>query len=214
MSFSLVVNGEGREVAETCSRTACSACNDREGPQMSGHHNPLLSRQPCQIDPQPCRTDPSSPIGTLRLLCQTKAEEVLIPIYQAEEIICSLPDLEFSRSEFGLIPLLVGVIHAERLVVVAQPHAGPRRRQRIEDYFLLELIKFQIISKMCLKSPGTDVDAAGFERCPRTFETHFSSTSYCNPVLCLLLLTNYQPRPAGGRFDLIDSKLGPGSTNR
>ena len=143
---------------------------------MSGHHNPLLSRQPCQIDPQPCRTDPSSPIGTLRLLCQMKAEEVLIPIYQAEEIICSLPDLEFSRSEFGLIPLLVGVIHAERLVVVAQPHAGPRRRQRIEDYFLLELIKFQIIS---------------------------SSTSYCNPVLCLLLLTNYQPRPAGGRFDLI-----------
>ena len=29
--------------------------------------------------------------------------------------------------------------------------------------------------KMCLKSPGTDVGAAGFERCPRTFETHFSS---------------------------------------
>ena len=27
--------------------------------------------------------------------------------------------------------------------------------------------------KMCLKSPGTDVGAAGFERCPRTFETHF-----------------------------------------
>ena len=26
---------------------------------------------------------------------------------------------------------------------------------------------------MCLKSPGTDVGAAGFERCPRTFETHF-----------------------------------------
>ena len=28
--------------------------------------------------------------------------------------------------------------------------------------------------KMCLKSPGTDVGAAGFERCPRTFETHFT----------------------------------------
>ena len=40
---------EGR-VAETCSRTACSGCYDREGPQMSGHHKPLLSRQPCQTD--------------------------------------------------------------------------------------------------------------------------------------------------------------------
>ena len=30
------------------------------------------------------------------------------------------------------------------------------------------------LCKMCLKSPGTDVGAAGFERCPRTFETHFS----------------------------------------
>ena len=29
--------------------------------------------------------------------------------------------------------------------------------------------------EMCLKSPGTDVGATGFERCPRTFETHFSS---------------------------------------
>ena len=29
-------------------------------------------------------------------------------------------------------------------------------------------------SKMCLKSPGTDVGAAGFERCSRTFETHFT----------------------------------------
>ena len=27
---------------------------------------------------------------------------------------------------------------------------------------------------MCLKSPGTDVGAASFERCPRTFETHFT----------------------------------------
>ena len=27
--------------------------------------------------------------------------------------------------------------------------------------------------KICLKSPGTDVGAAGFERCPRTFETDF-----------------------------------------
>ena len=27
-------NGEGREVAETCSKTACLACNNREGPQM------------------------------------------------------------------------------------------------------------------------------------------------------------------------------------
>ena len=40
---------EGR-VAETCSRTACSGCYDREGPQMSGHHKPLLSRQPCRTD--------------------------------------------------------------------------------------------------------------------------------------------------------------------
>ena len=32
---------EGR-VAETCSRTACSGCYDREGPQMSGHHHMLL----------------------------------------------------------------------------------------------------------------------------------------------------------------------------
>ena len=32
----------------------------------------------------------------------------------------------------------------------------------------------QTESKMCLKSPGTDVGAAGFERCPRTFETHFT----------------------------------------
>ena len=29
--------------------------DDREGPQMSGHHKPLLSRQPC-------RTGPASPI--------------------------------------------------------------------------------------------------------------------------------------------------------
>ena len=33
-------------------------------------------------------------------------------------------------------------------------------------------------SKMCLKSPGTHVGAAGFERCPRTFETHFTSDSF------------------------------------
>ena len=32
---------------------------------------------------------------------------------------------------------------------------------------------------MCLKSPGTDVGAASFERCPRTFETHFI---YCTTV--------------------------------
>ena len=56
------VNGEGGEVADTCSNTACSSCNDREGPQMSDHHKPLLSRQPRQTDPMPCRTDPSSPI--------------------------------------------------------------------------------------------------------------------------------------------------------
>ena len=31
--------------------------------------------------------------------------------------------------------------------------------------------------KMCLKSPGTDVGAAGFERCPKTYETHFISGS-------------------------------------
>ena len=37
-------------MSETCSNTACSACNDREGPQMSGHHKPLLSRQPCRTD--------------------------------------------------------------------------------------------------------------------------------------------------------------------
>ena len=55
-------NGKGREVAETCSKTACSACNDREGPQMSGPHKPLLSRQPSRTNPKPCRTDPSSPI--------------------------------------------------------------------------------------------------------------------------------------------------------
>ena len=29
---------------------------------MSGHHKPLLSRQPCQTDPQLCQIDPSSPI--------------------------------------------------------------------------------------------------------------------------------------------------------
>ena len=45
-----VTNGDGREVAETCSRIACSDCNDREGPQMSGHHKPLLSRYPCRTD--------------------------------------------------------------------------------------------------------------------------------------------------------------------
>ena len=38
-------NGEGREVAETCSKTACSVSNEREGPQMSGHHKPLLSSE-------------------------------------------------------------------------------------------------------------------------------------------------------------------------
>ena len=35
----------------------------------------------------------------------------------------------------------------------------------------------KVCCKMCLKSPGTDVGAAGFERCPRTFETHFTCTS-------------------------------------
>ena len=29
---------------------------------MSGHHKPLLSRQPCLTDPQQCRADPSSTI--------------------------------------------------------------------------------------------------------------------------------------------------------
>ena len=61
--------GEGREVAETCIKTACSACNEREGPQMPGHHKPLLSRQPCRTDPQPCQDDPSSPIPTLPSNC-------------------------------------------------------------------------------------------------------------------------------------------------
>ena len=48
-SLILIMGMEGR-VAETCSRTACSGCYDREGPQMSGHHKPLLSRQPCRTD--------------------------------------------------------------------------------------------------------------------------------------------------------------------
>ena len=29
---------------------------------MTGHHKPLLSRQPCRTDPQPCQADPSPPI--------------------------------------------------------------------------------------------------------------------------------------------------------
>ena len=38
---------------------------------MSGHHKPLLSRQPCRTDPQSCRTDPSPPIDIplFLLLC-------------------------------------------------------------------------------------------------------------------------------------------------
>ena len=42
-------------------------------------------------------------------------------------------------------------------------------------------------SKMCLKSPGTDVGASGFERCPRTFETHFILPIIVGPDRPLLL---------------------------
>ena len=41
---------------------------------------------------------------------------------------------------------------------------------------VIELYALSVaVHKMCLKSPGTDVGAAGFERCPRTFETHFTT---------------------------------------
>ena len=44
------------------------------------------------------------------------------------------------------------------------------------------------ICKMCLKSPGTDVSAAGFERCPRTFETHFISRTWHSTATILFVL--------------------------
>ena len=44
---------------------------------MSGHHNPLLSRQPCRTDPQLCRADPSSPIRFNDLVARPRFTPVL-----------------------------------------------------------------------------------------------------------------------------------------
>ena len=55
---------------------------------MSGHHKPLLSRQPCRTDPQPRRADPSSPIVPyLRYeeVCELPGRRVAVHVPRADE---------------------------------------------------------------------------------------------------------------------------------
>ena len=64
--------------------------------------------------------------------------------------------------------------------------------------------------KMCLKSPGTDVGAAGFERCPRTFETHFIiiyNSPCCINSLTLPLPVGTSPSPLEFSISLLTFEL-------